>query len=176
MELKIEEIQNSNTKTNIPGLNSDNDVNQIKYWEQPKITKTKKKVTFDDILTNMNLVVSENGVLQYMRPSTQGFEENQSLHHSPQINNYKEEPINPAVKHSPIYNKYFKDYREMNDPGPTRRQPKSIQELKQMLREDKIKEIQHKLRVAQMKPKHMFFTSAMGSHSSTNHLRSMSFK
>ena len=37
-----------------------------KYWEQPK-TEKKKKVSFNDILSNMNLVVGKNGVLQKMQ-------------------------------------------------------------------------------------------------------------
>ena len=41
--------------------------------------------------------------------------------------------------------------------------------------EDKIKEIQRRIRIAEMKPKHMLFTNANGIHASTNKLRTMSF-
>jgi hypothetical protein len=58
MELNFTEYDNYTDN------NLENDY--TKYWEQPK-TEKKKKVSFNDILTNMNLVVGKNGVLQQMQ-------------------------------------------------------------------------------------------------------------
>ena len=186
MELNIEEISNLGSQTPILKQNSNssiNDVNQIKYWEQSKIEKPKrKKVSFDDILTNMNLVVSQDGTLQYMKPlnpNNQDYQSqnyNQNQYTQSNFNQNNSSPIDPSVKHSYIYNKYFKDYRDIDSQPVGPRRPKSIQELKKMLRDDKIKEIQNKLRIAKIKPKQMFFTSNGGRiQPSTNNFRSFNF-
>jgi len=110
--------------------------------------------------------------------SDQDYNQNYNQNYSYQQTNgnqNSQEPIDPSVKHSYIFNKYFKDYKDMNVQPVGPRRPQSIQELKQMLREDKIKEIQHKIRVAQIKPKHMLFTNARGLRPSINNLRSMNF-
>ena len=70
MEINFSELDQQNPylneKTN-PYLNETN----TNYWEQSKIEKPKrKKVSFDDILTNMNLVVSKDGTLRSMIPKT----------------------------------------------------------------------------------------------------------
>ena len=63
------------------------------------------------------------------------------------------------------------------------RVPKTIEEYRQMLLEDRIKAIQQKQRIDQIKSKKMFFMTAPGANSnprniqaSKNNLRSMSFK
>jgi hypothetical protein len=188
MELNMEEIPNLGGETGILKYNpnsSTNDVNQIKYWEQSKIEKPKrKKVSFDDILTNMNLVVSQDGTLQYMKPlsqnnhdyQNQNQNQNQHQYAQPNFKQNNSEPIDPSVKHSHIYNKYFKDYRDMDYQPVGPRRPKSIQELKQMLRDDKIKEIQNKLRIAKIKSKQMFYTNNGGRvQPSINNFRSFNF-
>lgn len=186
------------------------------YWENnaSQTPVKKKKVTFTDILSNMNLVVNENGVLQYMRmnepPTSQP-----SSHPSPQYqppqrdtreihynynynynpnefetgpstnanSQYNQQPIDPSVKHSYIYNKYFKDYNDPNAVKPGPRVPKTIQEYRQMILEDRIKAIQHKKRMEQIKSKKLLFTSVPGAQSnprnmtaSKNSLRSMNFR
>ena len=92
MELNFTEInkiqspyQNQNQN---PYENYDNnsyesqEIDTQKYWE-PNVTQNKniqpkkKKVTFTDILSNMNLVVNNQGVLQFMAPINQ-VEEQQS--------------------------------------------------------------------------------------------------
>jgi hypothetical protein len=186
MDLKMEEINNSNNQIY---LNKANLTNHQNYWEQSKIQKEKKKkITFDDILSNMNLVVNNEGVLQYMRPiqthnidqnynDSQNYLPNQQNEQSKQLNPINNpNPIDHSVKHSYIYNKYFKDYKDNNvlQVGP--RRPKTIGELKQMLRDDKIKEIQQKIRISQVKSKKMLFTNLNGVNTLNNNLRSMSFK
>lgn len=187
MELNFEEVNNLGNRQNNNANsynNEQNDIHQTKYWEQPKLEKPKKKrVTFDDILNNMNLVVNQDGVLQYMQPLQQNqeyYEPVSQTHYSSQqpmqyaVNN--SEPINPNVKHSYIYNKYFKDYKDNNVQPQGPRKPKSIEELKKMLRDDKIKEIQQKIKLSQIKSKKMIFTNVNGLQMTKNNLRSMSFK
>jgi hypothetical protein len=184
MELNFEEINNLDKPTNnhshANSVERNESTNPVKYWEQPALKKKenqRKKVTFDDILNNMNLVVRPDGMLQYMTPLTKENPNYQQQVPQPQTQpQYNNEPLNPSVKHSYIYNKYFKDYKEgiPQQEGPKR--PKTIQELKQMLREKKIKEIQQKIRIAQMKPKNMLFTNVGGMHMTKNSLRTMAFK
>ena len=115
-----------------------NDSNYEKYWENNSQTKEKpqsskkKKVTFDDILTNMNLVVNKSGVLQFMAPNQEHTQHQDQVQHqypvqnntypvknnsysvknnqypvqNPRLVEIKKEQIEPAVKHSYIYNKY----------------------------------------------------------------------
>ena len=172
------------------------------YWENNKTNQVKKKkVTFTDILSNMNLVVNKQGVLQYMGM-------NEEINQSPQQyqqpsqynkNNFsrqveynqsfqkpqqgKSEPIDPSVKHSYIYNKYFKDYADPNAERRGPRVPKTMEEYHQMLLDDKIKAIEHRKRIQEIKSKKLLFTTVPGSQSnprnirpSINNLRMMNFR
>jgi hypothetical protein len=46
---------------------SDNNNN---YWNNSNKQVKKSNITYNDILSSLNLVVNENGVLQYMTPKT----------------------------------------------------------------------------------------------------------
>lgn len=156
------------------------------YWESTPATNKpkKKKVSFDDILSNMNLVVNKQGVLQMMAPNHQLSQQMQKGDFSYQDDHQiqqgqvpQQQPVEPAVKHSYIYNKYFKDYNDVNS-GPTVRVPKTMEEYKQMLEEDRMK----RQMIAQVKSTKMFFTanSNTGSNprdirASTGGLRKMTF-
>lgn len=204
MELKFQEYDNLNSNETFDinqynSLNNDND----KYWEKQKTEKPKKKkVNFNDILTNMNLVVNDKGVLQFMTPAqeeqnntyydNQSYSQEHQYYNNQQYNNQQQynqqynnqqqyqvsknnEPLEPGVKHSYIYNKYFKDYRDANTPVIEKRTPKTIEELKKMLLEDKIKAIQQKNRIAQIKSTKLLFTNAGNINASKNNLRKMKF-
>ncbi len=192
------EINFSNLDTRNPydtfDYNSYETQNNNNYWEQNlkkeavESKPKKKKVSFDDILSNMNLVVNNQGILQYMMPIQQDNQYTQDYNqtqyqYNPNEFNKKIEPIDPLVKHSYIYNKYFKDYNDQTGQKQGPRVPKTIEEYKQMLLDDKIKAIKHKIMVEKVKSKKMFFTSVPGSTSNPrniqatkNNLRSMSFK
>lgn len=178
------------------------------YWEKPKVEEKqtrRKKVSFNDILSNMNLVVNNQGVLQFMAPNPneqpqqyqdspqqqqyQGsLQQQQYYQDSPQQQYYQDsqqnkgsQPIlDQSVKHSYIYNKYFKDYGRENSEKVEPRVPKTIQEYHQMLLEDKIKKNQHRKMIEQVKSKKMIFISDPGStrniQVSTNNLRMMNFR
>lgn len=157
------------------------------YWDTPKPKETKKKVKFgyDDILSNINLVVN-NGVLQYMTPVTNTQQQQQEQYLSNNYNNSyntsynssnrqnqiqnqnqniqqtKKLNVDPTVKNSAIYNKYFKNYRDPNEEVREVRTPKTKEELVKMLIEDHNNRIDAQRRLAQVKSKKMFFFGPEG--------------
>ena len=184
--------------------NLNQEFNYENYWEQPKPEK-KKKVSFNDILSNMNLVVGKNGALQQMQhqqPLEQQYTPQQYVpqqydyEYLPQqniqqqhYNKYipqKEQPIDPSVKHSYIYNKYFKDYNDTFQPEPEVLVPKTIEEYKQMVQEQRQKILEERRRIAQIKSTKLMFTTNQGYNvdntrpttikPSKNSLRSMNFR
>ena len=203
MEINFAEIDNLGDNAqgnfNITGYEDLND-NTKKYWESvKKVENKRKKVSFDDILSNMNLVVNQNGVLQYMEP----IQHNNNINDVDEYNQYnqynqnnqyqqhyqekKSEPLDPNVKHSYIFNKYFKDYKDANKSNiPVPRVPQSLEEYRQMVIEDKIKAIQQRNRIAQIKSTKMLYTNNITNsgvintngnlRASKNNLRNMSFR
>jgi hypothetical protein len=64
------------------------------------------------------------------------------------------------VKNSHIFNKYFKDYKDPNAEYVEEvKVPQTIEEYNQMLLEDRIKRIQERNRVAQIKSTKLMFES-----------------
>jgi len=194
MELNFTEYDNNNVEK----------VDYSKYWEKSSdIVKTekKKKVSFNDILSNMNLVVGKNGVLQQMKhqpqyesnqpqyESNQQYDSNQSQYDSnqPQYDSNQPQPqqeqrynkqnmrqsnlvqpLDPSVKQSFIYNKYFKDYVDSNKPEPEIKVPKTIEEYHQMVLEQRLKDIEERKRVAQIKSTKLMFTTNQGYQNNAN--------
>ena len=208
MEIKFTEIDDlnleSNNYINVKKYNQNNDTdlkninteyNSEKYWEQNTVNNSnntletkKKKVTFDDILLSMNLVVNQNGVLQYMAPRNLNNNNNEQNNYKLQnkqtqnrlVNNSKKNTVNPTaldpqVKNSFIYNKYFKNYKEENISIPEVRQPKTLEEYNRMVLEDKIKRIQEKIRISNIKSTKLLFTNTGAIQASKNNLRKMYF-
>jgi hypothetical protein len=202
MELNLSELDNLNTMNPYDTFdyNSYEEQNGVNYWEKPKIKENqtkRKKVTFNDILSNMNLVVNNEGVLQFMSAGKEkpidnyNYNENeftqQSYNQSQPNKNLRQgkkpqEPLDPGVKHSYIYNKYFKDYADPNFQKQCPRVPKTIDEYHEMLLDDRKKAIEHKLKMEEIKSKKLLFTSAPGSTSNPrniqptkNNLRRMNF-
>jgi hypothetical protein len=146
------------------------------YWNTVKTKDSSKKPKFgyDDILSSINLVVN-NGVLQYMTPSDNNsttnnnsviqqnsnpttFITNQPYQQSQQPT-IKKISVDPQVKNSAIYNKYFKNYHNPNE-VPEVKVPKTKEELVQMLIEEHNKKIELQKRLAMIKPKKMFFAAS----------------
>jgi len=204
MELNLSELNTMNPYDTFD-YKSYESQNGENYWEKQKIQEPqskKKKVSFNDILSNMNLVVNKEGVLQFMAP-TKEFVTQEQQQYTSQNNNYNynanqfnhpnfnqhpqkinnSQPLEPSVKHSYIYNKYFKDYADPNIEKPMVRVPKTIEEYYQMLLDDKKKAIEHKLRMEQIKSKKLMFTAPEGGTgvnprniiATKNNLRSMNF-
>ena len=73
-------------------------------------------------------------------------------------NNVKQ-PLDPSVKNSAIYNKYFKNYRDA-ETALEPRVPKSWEEYHQMVREDHINRMNARRRASQVKSTKMFYTAS----------------
>ena len=147
----------------------------------------------------MNLVVNNQGVLQFMTTSNSVNEEQYPQQQYPQQQYPQQqypqqqypqqqypqqqavrkiEPLDPSVKHSYIYNKYFKDYKDVNTPKPVK-VPKTKEEYIQMVLEERTRQIEERKRISQIKSKKMMFTSNYANpgniQASRNTLRRMSF-
>jgi hypothetical protein len=171
MDLKFTEIDGNldtnygETNFDIKNYESRPDLNTQKYWEKNNATneKKQKKVTYDDILSSLNMVVNKNGVLQYI-----GLNNNNGTDAT-----NANTGVEPQLKNSYIYNKYFKDYADDNKPEIKIRRPQTIEEYKQMLLEDKINRIQARNRIAQIKPTTLLFTDVNRIKASHHNLRKM---
>lgn len=188
MELNFTEIDTGYDNFDVEKYETINKMNNTKYWENIKKLERepvkRKKVSFDDILSNMNLVVNQNGVLQYMAP-IQNLEEHPMGQYHSESNNT---PLDPNVKHSYIYNKYFKDYKDANGLSniPPPRIPQTLEEYKQMVLEDRVRAIQERNRIAKIKSTKMLYTNNITNSgqintnvalkASKNNLRRMSFR
>ena len=185
MELNFSELDNITEHT--PNNNSTEIHN---YWERPTIISTKqpkKKESFEDILSNMSLTVNKNGTLQSIvtkkneHGESYNIQPQQYQNYNAQPNNKQQTPIDPSVKHSYIYNKYFKDYKDVIQPLPEIKTPKTKEEYFQLMNEEKIRRIQEAKRIAQIKSKKLLFTTNNVYHQSnikptTNKLHKLNFK
>lgn len=201
MDLTFSEIDNNNgggyPNESYANINSD------RYWEasptpaQPAKPE-KKRVSFDDIMRNMNLVVSKTGVLQSIRPQEPQLQEpqpqNQLQYHqqhqhqqqyqqqqpNPAVQVQKQNPLDPSVKHSYIYNKYFKDYQDAAPPEPEIKVPKTKEEYFRMVAEERKRQMEEKIRISQIKSTKLMFTTNAGPQgtvqASRNTLRKLSFR
>ena len=184
------------------------------YWETSNTpVQKKKKISYDDILNSLNLVVNKSGVLQYMsvNPANENQEQQQpqysqqqpqySQQQQPQYSQQQQytqqnqqqikgKPLDPQVKNSHIFNKYFKDYKDPNvEYVEEVKVPQTIEEYNQMLLQDRIKRIQERNRIAQIKSTKLLFESSSNNsinignnignnqniHASKNNLRMMKF-
>lgn len=189
MDLTFSEIDNNGG--GFPNESYAN-INSDRYWDAPQtpapVKSEKKRVSFDDIMRNMNLVVSKTGVLQSLRPQ-QPDEQQQYPPQKPQQQQYlpqpshaaqKQEPIDPSIKHSYIYNKYFKDYQGAAPAEPEIKVPKTKEEYFRMVAEERKRQIEEKIRISQIKSTKLMFTTNAGPpttvQASRNTLRKLSFR
>ena len=211
MDLNFSELDNIDTTHTTGEPNN--------YWEQqskPAIApKKKKKISFDDILSNMNLVVNKTGVLQSMVPMNNKqneeplqpqysqqhqqqpkYSQQQQYSQQPQnqqqqyyqeyteqqpnnIHIKKQEPLDPSVKHSYIFNKYFKDYQDATPQAPEVKTPKTKEEYFRMIHEERLRRIHEAHRISQIKSRKLMFTAnntyQENIRTTTNKLHKMSF-
>ena len=143
MELKVEELPQEQPYQN--------------YWSsEPSIPainkKTSKKVSYDDILSSLNMVVSK-GVLQFANPTTT----------HPHPTTAMASPHTP-VQNSYIHNKYFKDYQEPNA-APIQNKPPT--------RAEYLKYLQNQQQIARVKSKKLLFNTEHIAVSQTQNLRDL---
>ena len=173
MNLNFTEIDDLGNKDNfdVNGYQTNN------YWDTSNVKAQepkKKKINYNDILNSLNLVVNKSGVLQYITST------NNEQHQEEQP--IKGKPLEPQVKNSQIYNKYFKDYKDPNAEYVQEvKVPQTVEEYNRMLLEDRIKRIQERNRIAQIKSTKLIFESnntqinSGNIRVSKNNLRMMNF-
>ena len=221
MDMKFSELDNIDT-TNTAG--------ETNYWEQQSKPATapqkkKKKISFDDILSNMNLVVNKTGVLQsmalinntqneeyprqqeeqYSQQQKQQYPQQQKQQYSQQQKQQypqqpqqqqqyyqeyneqppnktqvkKQDPLDPSLKHSYIFNKYFKDYQDATPQAPEVKTPKTKEEYFRMIHEERLRRIHEAHRISQIKSRKLMFTAnntyQENIRTTTNKLHKMSF-
>ena len=155
------EMQLNITEKETPGGNQEGTFQN--YWANlpEQNTVSKKRVTYDDILSSLNMVV-HNGVLQFANPTISPAPKQtlQSSHvnHSNNIkkvdtNHTKNQAFVPQDSY--IHNKYFKDYlqqQQLQNEAP-----------KPMTREEYIRDYNARVasarRIAQIKSKKLLFNT-----------------
>ena len=148
------------------GNNDNFDVNGYQtnnYWETSNVKEKdpkKKKINYNDILNSLNLVVNKSGVLQYISTTDSAQQNQQEQYYNPQQQQPKGKPLDPQVKNSHIYNKYFKDYKDPNAEYIEEvKVPQTVEEYNRMLLEDRIRRIQERNRIAKIKSTKLMFES-----------------
>ena len=137
----------------------------------------------------MNLVVSSDGVLQYMDTKTDNTSDSASSDSAFQPKKSIHNNVGPELKHSYIYNKYYKNYKDpMTQEQEVIRRPLTKEEYKQFIINEIIKRKKNKQRIAHIKPKQMSFTKThplvghtpiyapMANTNNLNHLFKMRFQ
>jgi hypothetical protein len=147
----------------------DTDTNNIQLYletnaeppvKKPRFQHKRKpnEVTYDDILNSLGFGFN-NGVLhkkesfapqQYYQPN---YESQQQTATRPPFKG-----VDPRVKNSAIYNKYFKSYKDPNYVEPPKI-PLTPEQLKIQLIKDYVERIKAKRRIAQIKPKKMLYST-----------------
>lgn len=195
LELNYKETNENNTLSSFTQTKTDTHIYDT-YWENKPNVNNNKKVTYDDILSTLNLVVSRDGVLRKMSHNSninsdinsanrnasvinsmddygnsmndnktsnnfdnKGFQPAQFRKRSPEaltksVTFNNNNVIEPELKNSAIFNKYFKDYKDPNTEILPRR-PLTKEEYKQKIIEDIIQ----KRRISKIKSKKMLFTN-----------------
>lgn len=147
MELNFSELELESTNfDNGNYWENSNNINTLENENQPE-KKSKKKVSFGEILSNMRYTVNKDGSIS-----------SQILDHSNSHTQQKPTKLEEYLldKNSYIYNKYFRDYNSQNEKKNERRQPRSREEFQQMLLDNRIQ----REKIAQIKSKKLTFTNA----------------
>ena len=121
---------------------------------------SRPNISYGDILNSMNVSLV-NGVLVYKRGDTTTAIPSPSPSPASTTKQVKisREPIPEEIKKSKVYNKYFSDYKDPNDNNIEVRTPQTVEEYRQMLLEDKVKNYLAQKRANRIKSKKMFFSN-----------------
>jgi hypothetical protein len=133
-----------------------------KYTQQKR--EKKKGISYDDILSSMNTVVID-GKLEFIRNDSQMQPEyNQDNYIQPPQQTHKkkvnfgqqQQQIDPNLKNSYIYSKFFKDYK---DPEyiPQPKAPLSKQQIVKQILIDKVNRHNDQIRISQIKSTRLLF-------------------
>jgi hypothetical protein len=152
------------------------------YWDKPASTTENKRVSYDDILSSLNLVVSSDGVLKKMSTKTNSSSSTTNYdgfmnHSTSEVNsipkttnsfqpaqfkkstfNSNVKKIEPELKNSSIYNKYFKNYKDPSIIEEVPRRPLTQCELRDQLINEKILLIKQQINARKVKNKNLAIT------------------
>lgn len=148
--------------------------NNINNTHLSSTTIPKKNISYDDILNSMNVRV-ENGVLKFAVDKdnlSQSNIEEQNFIKADEFkihnNTLKEEkkvkqvsfstPIEPEIKNSWIYNKYFKNYKQ-DTLEEERKIPQTKEEYKEMVVRDYLNKLKAVKMANQIKSKQLLFSN-----------------
>lgn len=145
---------NTNTTTN-PRTNTNTNTNTI--------VNNKKQVSYDDILSSLNMVV-HNGVLQFAKNPAPNNKLTQNKNtqikntNNTNTNNTHTNNTHTNNTHNYIHNKYFKDYKDesiINEP------PRQLtrEEYRQLMIQNYYKRLEANRRIAQIKSKKLLFST-----------------
>jgi hypothetical protein len=135
--------------------------NQYKINQSKSKTKIKRDpnaISYDDILNSLGFGVNTNGLYKKNTAQQSNF---QTIHQSnlrQEQNFQQKKSLDPSVKNSAIYNKYFKNYKDHNE-EIQHVIPLTPQQMKIKMLKDYIERQQAKKRIEQIKSKKLFYTS-----------------
>jgi hypothetical protein len=121
-----------------------------------------EKVSYDDILNSLQVKIV-NGRLVFNRKIKE--EEEKQEEKIKKINM----PLPQEVKNSKIFNKYFKNYKDENEIQEIKK-PKSLEEYKQLILEEKAKRFLAQKRLERIKSTKLFMQPNLGCCSLGNNL------
>jgi len=133
----------------------------------PKIKRNPNSVSYDDILNSLGFGVNNMGlyrkkntdIQEYHQPNYPSRGQNNTFTNNPlQQSQTNYLPLDPQVKNSAIYNKYFKNYKDPNEIKMPQ-VPLTPQEQRVKLIKQYVEAQQAKKRIAQMKSKKMFYST-----------------
>jgi hypothetical protein len=158
-----EKMANNNSQKIKPIIKKKTTEND-KYTQQKR--EKKKGISYDDILSSMNTVVID-GKLEFIRNDSQmqpEYNEENYIQPSQQIHKKKvnfgqqQQPIDPNLKNSYIYNKFFKDYKDpeyISQP----KVPLSKQQIVKQILIDKVNRHNNQIRISQIKSTRLLFNA-----------------
>jgi hypothetical protein len=147
-----EYVENNNIQLQ---LESDHDQPVKKPRFQHK--RKQNEVTYDDILNSLGFGFN-NGVLHKKETTApqQYYQPNYQTEYVAQQSKFQ--GVDPRVKNSAIYNKYFKKYKDPNYVEPPKI-PLTPEQLKIQLIKDYVERVKAKRRIALIKPKKMLYST-----------------
>jgi len=126
-------------------------------YPKPKIKKTRHQVSYDDILNSLGFGVSNGALYKNTTNLQQPYYNSQNTQNiqNMQKNN---ESLDPRIKNSAIYNKYFKNYKDPNEIQEPEI-PLTPQQQRIKMVKDYIEYQQARKRISQIKSKKMFYST-----------------
>ena len=153
-EYMDEDFEHDNIQLNIEESNINQNIQKTPRFQHKR---QPNEVTYDDILNALGFGFN-NGVLHH-KETTEPQQYHQPNYHNQQpLTQPKKKTIDPAVKNSAIYNKYFKNYKDPNYVEEPQI-PLTPEQLKIKLIHDYVERVKAKRRIAQIKSKKMLYST-----------------